>query len=91
MPAIAPALSPLLDEDTAASAPPAVAVAGAGVENGTVVVADPVEVTVVAALLVGRSGGATVAAGVNISPRTDELLASPSPLLAPHWPAYTQY
>ena len=86
MPAMAPPLSPLVVEDTPA-APPAAVVEGAaedGVENGTVVVADPVDVTVVAALLVGRKGAVFVAVGVKIAPSIEELLPSPSPLLEPH-------
>ncbi len=59
IPAIAPPLRPLLLTDGAAAA--AVAAADVGVWKGTVVVADPVVVIVVATLLVGRMNAVFVA------------------------------
>ena len=59
IPAIAPPLRPLLLTDGAAAA--LVAAAFVGVWKGTVVVADPVDVTVVATLLVGRINAVLVA------------------------------
>ena len=59
IPAIAPPLRPLLL--TAGAAAVLVAAAFVGVPKGTVVVSDPVVVTVVAALLVGRKYGVLVA------------------------------
>lgn len=90
MPAIAPPLRPLfvVVEATLAAVPLAAAAVpvGDGVLNGTVVVAEPVEVTVVATLLVGLSGAAlvvAVVAGVFCSNR-ELLLSAPLPLLAAH-------
>ena len=89
MPAIAPGLRPLLLVVEAVAAP---AEADAeGVWKGTVVVADPVEVTVVATLLVGRRGAVFVAVAVVICPRYALLLSPPCLLLATHWPAKAQY
>lgn len=56
MPAMAPPDRPLLLLVGVIPAAPAEAEAALGVWKGTVVVAEPVDVTVVAALLVGRRG-----------------------------------
>ena len=76
MPAIAPGVRPLLLVVEAMPTVPAPADAVAEADwKGTVVVAEPVEVTVVAALLVGRKGAVLVAAAVVvISPRYALLL-----------------
>ena len=88
IPAMAPAERPLLDvvavmpgsEDAEAEAPP-----GVGVWKGTVVVADPVDVTVVAALLVALTGA--LAAAVVVDSNVRALLLAPTLLLAAHCPA----
>lgn len=88
IPAIAPAERPLLvvvavipgSADPDAEAPPAV-----GVTNGTVVVAEPVDVTVTAALLVGRTNALAVAVAVFSNVKT-LLLSLPALLLAAHCP-----
>lgn len=79
IPAIAPPLNPLLEDVTAAALPAPEAVAE-GVMKGTVVVAEPVVVTVVAALLVGRMKAVAVEGATGAS---NELLP-PWPLLAAH-------
>ena len=56
MPAMAPPLRPLLDVE----AIPAVALVEVGVLKGTVVVGEPVEVTVWTVLLVGRMNAEAV-------------------------------
>ena len=61
IPAIAPPLRPLLLIEGAAAAEVAVEAADVGVWKGTVVVADPVVVIVVATLLVGRMNAVFVA------------------------------
>lgn len=64
IPAICPPLRPLLDVvDCMPAALPPEEVVGDGVPNGTVVVADPVEVTVAVVAVVGRKYG-DPAAGV---------------------------
>ena len=63
IPAMAPALRPLLAVEAAAALPTLEADADA-VMNGTVVVMEPVEVTVVATLVVGRMKAVLVAAAV---------------------------
>ena len=87
MPAIAPPLRPLLDVVlvTPGSEVP-LDEAVAGVMYGTVVVAEPVSVVVVTPLLVGLMAAVLDAAVVVIT-LNKELLLSPLPLLAPHWPA----
>lgn len=86
IPAIAPALRPLLDVVEAPAAPAAAVAEAEGVWKGTVVVAEPVDVTVVAALLVGLKGAVFVAAAV-VPKSKVVLLSAPLPLLAAHWPA----
>ena len=61
IPAIAPPLRPLLLIEGAAAAAVAVEAADVGVWKGTVVVAEPVVVIVVATLLVGRMNAVFVA------------------------------
>ena len=61
IPAIAPPLRPLLLTEGAAAAADEEAPADVGVWKGTVVVADPVVVIVVATLLVGRMNAVFVA------------------------------
>ena len=88
IPAIAPAERPLLlvvavipgTEDAEAEAPPAV-----GVTKGTVVVAEPVDVTVTAALLVGLTNALAVAVVVDSNVNA-LLLSLPALLLAAHCP-----
>lgn len=93
IPAMAPAERPLLlvvaviagSEDPEAEAPPAV-----GVTKGTVVVAEPVDVTVTAALLVGLTNALAVtveAIAVEVASNVNALLlSSPLLLLAAHCP-----
>lgn len=77
IPAIAPPLRPLL---LVVDMPAAAVVAAAPVWKGTVVVAEPVDVTVVIALLVGRTAG--VLLGATVAAPNMELLEPPLPLLA---------
>jgi len=90
IPAIAPPLRPLfvVVEATPAAVPLAAAAVpvGDGVMNATVVVAEPIEVAVVATLLVGLSGATlvvAVTAGLFCS-NSELLLSAPLPLLAAH-------
>ena len=90
MPAIAPAERPLLETalTPGRAVPEAEAPPAEGVMKGTVAVADPVEVTVVAALTVGRRG--SEAGGVGVGAETWMLLLTCSSKLlleAAHWPA----
>lgn len=91
IPAIAPPLSPLLDVVETPAALPAPEADADGVMNGTVVVAEPVDVTVVAALLVGRMNAVAVDDVAVVVMEAKYELLSPPPLLAAHWPAYAQY
>lgn len=92
IPAIAPPLRPLLVVvDVMPTALPAVDAAVAETK-GTVVVIEPVDVVVVMTLLVGRMKAVAVfVVVVGATTLSRELLLSPLPLLAPHWPATTQY
>lgn len=92
IPAMAPGLRPLLD---VVEVIPAAALAfeadADGVMKGTVVVAEPVDVTVVSALLVGRMNAVAVDVEASVVMEAKYELLSPAPLLAAHWPAYAQY
>lgn len=91
IPAMAPALRPLLAVVAVMPAALLALVAEAdAVIKGTVVVREPVDVTVVATLVVGRMKAVLVAAAVEAVDVTEfryELLRSLFPLLAAHWPA----
>lgn len=85
IPAMAPPLSPLFVVVDTPAAPLAAAamLVNDGVIKGTVVVAEPVEVTVVATLLVGLNGAALVV-GVEGCSNRELLLSAALPLLAAH-------
>ena len=95
IPAMAPALRPLLA--VVAVVPAALLALEAGADavmKGTVVVIEPVDVTVVATLVVGRMKAVLVAAAVAVVDTTEfrkELLRPLFTLLAAHWPAKAQY
>lgn len=92
IPAIAPPLRPLLVVVDVIPAALAAVDAAVADMKPTVVVIDPVDVVVVMTLLVGRMKAVAVFVDVvDVTTLKRELLLSPLPTLAPHWPATTQY